>query len=324
MMLQIQHQTPNQQLILEQAPVPEISPGQVLVKVTAFGLNRADTLQRQGKYPPPPGESPIMGLEVAGEVIEVAADVSRWHVGQRVFGLVAGGGYAQYVAVNADHLMAIPDAMTTNEAAGCAEVFLTAYQALFSLGQLKNHQKVLLHAGASGVGSAAIRLAQLVGAKVAVTASSDEKLVFCQQLGAELLINYKQSSFAEQIKTQWGGVDLIVDVVGGDYLNANVKSLNMDGRIVQLAMLGGRYVENFDMALMLAKRATLMASTLRNRSDEYKSQLIQGFVERFAEALATRRLTVCIDSTFAASEIALAHQRLEQNQSMGKLVCYWD
>lgn len=324
MMLQIQHQTPDQQLILEQAPVPEISPGQVLVKVTAFGLNRADTLQRQGKYPPPPGESPIMGLEVAGEVIEVAADVSRWHVGQRVFGLVAGGGYAQYVAVNADHLMAVPDAMTMNEAAGCAEVFLTAYQALFSLGQLKNHQKVLLHAGASGVGSAAIQLAQLVGAKVAVTASSDEKLAFCQQLGAELLINYKQSSFAEQIKTQWGGVDLIVDVVGGDYLNANVKSLNMDGRIVQLAMLGGRYVENFDMALMLAKRATLMASTLRNRSDEYKSQLIQGFVERFAEALAKRRLTVCIDSTFAASEIALAHQRLELNQSMGKLVCYWD
>ena len=324
MMLQIQHQTPDQQLILEQAPVPEISPGQVLVKVTAFGLNRADTLQRQGKYPPPPGESPIMGLEVAGEVIEVAADVSRWHVGQRVFGLVAGGGYAQYVAVNADHLMAVPDAMTMNEAAGCAEVFLTAYQALFSLGQLKNHQKVLLHAGASGVGSAAIQLAQLVGAKVAVTASSEEKLAFCQQLGAELLINYKQSSFAEQIKTQWGGVDLIVDVVGGDYLNANVKSLNMDGRIVQLAMLGGRYVENFDMALMLAKRATLMASTLRNRSDEYKSQLIQGFVERFAEALAKRRLTVCIDSTFAASEIALAHQRLELNQSMGKLVCYWD
>ncbi|MBN7822106.1 NAD(P)H-quinone oxidoreductase [Bowmanella yangjiangensis] len=324
MMLQIQHQTPDQQLILEQAPVPEISPGQVLVKVTAFGLNRADTLQRQGKYPPPPGESPIMGLEVAGEVIEVAADVSRWHVGQRVFGLVAGGGYAQYVAVNADHLMAVPDAMTMNEAAGCAEVFLTAYQALFSLGQLKNHQKVLLHAGASGVGSAAIQLAQLVGAKVAVTASSDEKLAFCQQLGAELLINYKQSSFAEQIKTQWEGVDLIVDVVGGDYLNANVKSLNMDGRIVQLAMLGGRYVENFDMALMLAKRATLMASTLRNRSDEYKSQLIQGFVERFAEALAKRRLTVCIDSTFAASEIALAHQRLELNQSMGKLVCYWD
>lgn len=324
MMLQIQHQTPDQQLILEQAPLPYVGVGQVLVKVAAFGLNRADTLQRQGKYPPPPGESPIMGLEVAGEVVDVASNVSTWQVGQRVFGLVAGGGYAQYVAVNAEHLMAVPETMTMTEAAGCAEVYLTAYQALFALGQLKAEQKVLLHAGASGVGSAAIQLAHLIGAKVAVTASSDEKLAFCQQLGAELLINYKQASFAEQVKSHWSGVDLIVDVVGGDYLNANVRSLNMDGRIVQLAMLGGRYVEKFDMAMMLAKRATLMASTLRNRSDEYKSQLIRGFTEQFAQALAERRLNVCVDSTFSASEIAQAHQRLEQNQSMGKLVCYWD
>ncbi|WP_102796905.1 NAD(P)H-quinone oxidoreductase [Bowmanella denitrificans] len=324
MMLQITHETPDHTLCIESAEFPQIAPHQVLVKVHAFGLNRADTLQRQGKYPPPKGESLVLGLEISGEVVKSGGATSRWQPGDKVFGLVAGGGYAQYVAVHAEHLMAVPATMDMYQAAGCAEVFLTAYQALFTLGRLKAGEKVLIHAGASGVGSAAIQLASHSGARVAVTASDEKKLSFCQGLGAELLVNYRTEVFTDTVKASWQGVDLIVDVVAGDYLNANVRCLNMDGRIVQLALLGGRYTEKFDMAMMLAKRASLMASTLRNRSDAYKSELIQSFWNAFSDALATGQLKVCVDTVYAAPELNTAHQRLEQNLNMGKLIGYWD
>ncbi|MBN7824427.1 NAD(P)H-quinone oxidoreductase [Bowmanella dokdonensis] len=320
----IQHQSADHGLKIDQIMQPLCKDHQVLVKVAGFGINRADLLQRYGKYPPPPNESHVLGLEVSGEVVERGREVSQWREGDRVCGLVAGGGYAEYVAVDALHLMSVPQGMPLRDAAGLPEIFLTAYQALFLLGRLQAEQSLLFHAGASGVGSAAIQLARVKGARVAVTASSDEKLAFCQALGAELLINYKSQSFVELINQKWRGVDLIVDVVAADYVNANLKSLNMDGRIVQLAILGGRYVQNLDMAAMLQKRASLIASTLRNRSDSYKASLTRKFTEEYLPAFDSGTLRVCVDTCYPADQIHLAHQRLETNQSMGKLIGYWD
>jgi putative PIG3 family NAD(P)H quinone oxidoreductase len=302
-------------------PIPEAD--QVLVKVFAFGLNRADTLQRKGKYPPPTGESEILGLEVSGEIVAVGRDVTEWRKGQAVFGLVAGGGYAQYVAVNQHHIMLQPQNITHQEAAGIAEVFITAYQSLFYHGALQAGQKVLIHAGASGVGLAAIQLAKLHGCWVAASASTDKKLDKCRQNGADITINYKQQDFAEVIKANWKGVDLIIDFVAGDYLNRNLKVLNADGKIVYLAMLAGRYADKLDMALLLGKRATIIGSTLRNRSDDYKTQLISEFNRHWLPHFNAGRLHASIDSFYSAHDIEIAHQRLEDNQTMGKLIGIW-
>lgn len=311
------------ELFIGDVDIPTPLSNQVLVKVTAFGVNRADTLQRQGKYPPPSGESEILGLEVSGQVVELGSNVSQWKKGQSVFGLVAGGGYAQYVAVEASHLMPVPKTVSLNQAAGIAEVFLTAYQSLFELGGLKPNQKVLIHAGASGVGLAAIQLAKALGAEVAVTASSQQKLLACKALGADLSINYTAENFADAIKEKWRGVDLVIDFVGGDYLNRNLKALNIDGRIVYLAMLAGRYADKLDMAMLLGKRASIIGSTLRNRSDEYKTALINGFCKTWLASFAEGTLKANIDSLYSANDIGLAHQRLEDNQTLGKLIGLW-
>lgn len=302
-------------------PIPEAD--QVLIKVFAFGLNRADTLQRQGKYPPPTGESEILGLEVSGEIVAVGRDVTEWRKGQAVFGLVAGGGYAQYVAVSHSHIMQKPQNITHQEAAGIAEVFITAYQSLFCHGALQARQKVLIHAGASGVGLAAIQLAKLHGCWVAASASTDKKLEKCRQYGADLTINYKQQDFVEVIRGNWKGVDLIIDFVAGDYLNRNLKVLNADGKIVYLAMLAGRYADKLDMALLLGKRATIIGSTLRNRSDNYKTQLINEFSHNWLQHFNAGQLHASIDSFYSAHDIEIAHQRLEDNQTMGKLIGVW-
>jgi len=311
-----------QELKLVEAEKPELDKGKVLVEVKAFGINRADLLQRQGKYPAPKGESCILGLEVSGVVVQVAEGVNQFKPGDRVFGLVAGGGYSQYVAVDARHLMSIPEPLDFIQAAGISEVFLTAYQSLFYLGKLQAKQKLLVHAGASGVGLAAIQLAHFIGAHIAVTASSTKKLSVCAEQGAELLINYKQQDFVAQIKQDWGGVDLVLDFVAGDYLSRNLKLLNLDGVMVYLAMLAGRYAD-VDMALLLAKRASIKGSTLRNRSDEYKGQLIQDFSRDFLPEFATGKLKANIQQVFAVEQVGKAQQMLEQNLSMGKLIGQW-
>lgn len=311
--------------VAEVAP-PTLQAGQVLVRVEAFGINRADTLQRQGKYPPPPGESPILGLEMAGRVVELsqsAALDADWHIGDKVFGLVAGGAYAEYVAVEASHLLPVPENLSMTQAAGIAEAFLTAYQAMFMVADLHATQKVLIHAGASGVGLAAIQLAKMRDCLVAVTASSEQKLAKCAEQGADLLINYQQQNFAQCIKEDWKGVDLVIDFVGGDYLNRNLQILNVDGTIVYLAMLGGRFADPLDMALMLGKRATIAGSTLRSRSDAYKRRLIEGFSRDFLGKFSSQELLPCIDTVYPASEVGHCHQRLENNDTMGKLICYW-
>ena len=312
------------QMHVHETEKPQPLENQVLIKVSAFGINRADTLQRQGKYPPPKGESEILGLEVSGEIEAVGSAVTDWRIGQSVFGLVAGGGYAEYVCAHTEHIMPVPSSMTMPEAAGIAEVFLTAYQSLFDIGNLQPEQNVLIHAGASGVGLAAIQLAKVLGAHVAVSASSEAKLDKCAEQGADLLINYKDEDFAEVIRQNWHGVDMIVDFVGGDYLNRNLRVLNQDGTIVYLAMLAGRYADKLDMALLLGKRATIVGSTLRNRSDDYKGLLVKAFRDKWLHHFASSRLKANIDSYYASHDIDIAHQRLEQNETMGKLIGIWD
>ncbi len=313
-----------EELFIDETPAPELSAGKVIIQVHAFGVNRADTLQRQGKYPPPPGESAILGLEAAGEVIAVADDVRQWKKGDKVFGLMPGGGYAEQAIVDAGHLMPLPSGVSMEAAAGLAEVFLTAYQALFSLCESKSGERALIHAGASGVGLAALQLCRLKGIETAVTASTAEKLALCEQMGASVLINYKTQDFAEVLSDKWQkGANAIVDFVGGDYLNRNLQVLAKDGSIVYLAMLAGRYADQLDMALMLTKRARIQGSTLRSRTDEYKSSLIRAFTHDFLGEFATGNLQVNLDTVLSVEDISQAHQRLEQNDTQGKIVVRW-
>ena len=313
-------------LTLKQTPIPQLIPGQALVKVASFGLNRADTLQRQGKYPAPKGESDILGLEISGEIVEIHSQQHTQHAfkhGDKVFGLVAGGGYAEYVAVNVAHLMVVPANLEMSQAAGIAECFLTAYQAMFIESQLQDNQNILIHAGASGVGLAAIQLAKKHQCKIAVTASTQKKLDLCKHVGADLLINYQQQDFADEVLKSWRGCDLIIDFVAGDYLNRNLTLLNPDGAVLYLAMLAGRYADQLDMAMMLGKRATVKASTLRSRSDHYKTQLIEAFVTNCLPDFESGLLTPNIDTVYDVKNVGLAQQRIENNDTMGKLICSW-
>lgn len=297
---------------------PKPGEGQLLVKVAAIGVNRADILQRQGKYPPPKGESPILGLEVCGEV--VASDDHSW-LGKQVFGLVAGGAYAEYCLLDAALAFELPSNLTPEQGAGIAEVFLTAYQAMFTIGNLLPQQKVLFHAGASGVGTAAIQLAKAVDAQVIVTVGSEEKQAFCRELGADVAINYKTDDFGQSIKERVpGGVNLVVDCIAGEYISSNINCLAMDGKIVVLAMMQGRFVEMLDMAKMLGKRITLTASTLRNRSNDYKAQLVADFKRDFFAKFASGELKPVIDKVFDWDDAADAHRYIEANQNKGKVI----
>lgn len=309
-------------LTIARCAVPDCADHQILIKVAAFGVNRADTLQRQGHYPPPPGDSAVLGLEVAGTVAAAGKNVGHWKVGEQVFALVGGGGYAEYALVDANHVMRVPKGVTVEEAAGIAEVFLTAYQSLFWLGGLQGEETLHVHAGASGVGLAAIQLAHEAGAFVSCSASSADKLAVCGRFGADLGINYKEQDVADALKAQKRTVNVVLDMIGGDNLNRNLKMLARDGRIVNLAMLGGRRAE-IDMALLLGKRATIIGSTLRNRDDDYKKRLIGAFSAEYLPKFSSGRLKVNVDTILPAADIAQAHDRLENNLTSGKIICRW-
>lgn len=313
--------TADKTLKIATAEQPAFHHNECLVKVKSIGVNRADILQKQGKYPPPKGESEILGLEVAGEIVDSGDAVHQWQPGDKVFGLVPGGAYAEYVKVKANHLMPLPENLSFEQGAAIAEVFLTAYQSLFTLGQLKSGESVLIHAGASGVGTAAIQLAKAIGCKVLVTVGTDEKARACLALGADQAINYKDADFAlwaKQHRPQ--GFDLILDVVAGDYLNKNISVAALDGRIIMLAMLGGRFSEPVDCAKMLMKRIRIQASTLRNRSDEYKEALVENFRQTFFDKLQNESIFPVIDKVFDWQEASQAHHLLERNANIGKLV----
>jgi NADPH2:quinone reductase len=314
-----------QGLFINETGLPNIAKGQVLVKVAAFGINRADTLQRQGLYPPPKGESLILGLEMAGEVVQISSELTdscSFSVGDKVFGLVAGGAYAEYVTVDIRHLLPKPEQMSYAEAAGVAECFLTAYQAMFVEYKLLKDSQVLIHAGASGVGLAAIQLAKQQSCHIAVTASSAEKLKACGENGANLLINYHEADFVEALNAH-AKRDLIIDFIGADYVNRNLAVINLDGCIIQLAMLGGRYAANIDTALLLGKRVSWIGSTLRSRSADYKANLVEGFKKQFADKLENKDMSANIDVVYSVTDVSLAHERMENNLNTGKLVCVW-
>jgi len=303
-------------------PTPQPNDNELLIKVHATSLNRADILQRQGNYPPPAGSSPILGLDVAGSVEEIGGKVTAWKKGDRVFGLLAGGGYAEYAILHSDMAMRIPETLTWEDAAAIPEVFLTAYQSLILLGNLAQGETVLIHAGASGVGTAAIQIARETGAQAIVTAGSEEKLESCLSMGASTAINYKNGPFQQAVlaATDNRGVNLLLDFVGSPYWQQNLAVLATDGRMVFLAMMGGSKVENFDLRIFMAKRLKIMGSTLRSRSPEYKIDLTRHFARFALPRFAAGSLKPVIDRTFPWESVAEAHRYMEENRNIGKIV----
>ena len=284
-------------------------------------MNRADTLQRMGKYPPPKGASPILGLEIAGEISELGSEVDNWKVGEKVFGLIPGGGYAEYAVINSEMAMPVPENFSMHKAAAIPEVFLTAYQALVWYGKLDKDKTVLIHAGASGVGTAAIQIAKEIGANVFVTASA-AKHETCLQLGAEKAIDYKSEKFDKKILeyTNGKGADVIVDFISGPYFKQNLDSLNVDGRLILLATLGGGQVDEFDMRKILVKRLSIIGSTLRSRTLDYQIKLTKEFSSFALERFKDGKLKPVIDSVFNWDEAAKAHKYMEENKNIGKIV----
>lgn len=311
----------NSSLHIDRRPVPQPAPGQLLLKVQAAGVNRADLMQRQGHYPPPPGESDILGLEVAGIVVQVGAKADEHWLGKAVFGIVAGGGYAEYALLHSGHAINKPDCWSWQQAGGAAETFLTAYQLLFALGGLTAGQRVLLHAGASGVGTSALQLATLSGAKVAVTVGRADKAEACRKLGAQLAINYRNSQFAEELAAHWpSGADIILDPVAGSYLQNNIAILAEDGIIVIYALMGGRLVDKFDLAPLFKKRGKLVCSTLRNRTNQYKAELTSRFTQAFGQPMADNRFAPVLNESFNWEHAQQAHNVMINNNNIGKLV----
>ncbi|QCR23400.1 NAD(P)H-quinone oxidoreductase [Pontibacter sp. SGAir0037] len=300
-------------------PVPK--PNELLVKVHATALNRADTLQREGKYPPPKGASPLLGLEIAGVVEESGENCSRFRTGDKVFGLLPGGGYAEFAVIDEAMAMPLPENLSMEQAAAIPEVFLTAYQALFWIGDLQAGERVLVHAGASGVGTAAIQLAKAKQAEVLVTAS-EKKIQACLDLGASKAINYKEQAFLNEVMqyTKSEGVDLIVDFIAGPYFSNNIDCLGLDGRLVLLASLGGGKVENFDLRKVLSKRLQISGSTLRSRTRDYQVQLTRDLSAFALPLFQSGQLKPVIDSVFSWQDVAEAHRYMEQNGNIGKIV----
>lgn len=310
-----------QNLLFCEDKIPEISADECLIQVNAIGVNRADLLQRAGHYPAPKGESTVLGLEVSGDIIKKGYKVNDWLIGDKVFALVAGGAYAEFVKVKASQLLPLPKSFTYQQGAAVAEVFLTAYQSLISIAQLKHNANVLIHAGASGVGTAAIQLAKNKQCRVVVTVSTQEKAEACLKLGADDVINYKQIDFVQWSKTHMpSGFDVIIDVVSGSYLNKNIDISALDGHIVVLSILGGRFSEPVDLAKLLQKRLTLSASTLRNRDEAYKAKLISDFSHDYLLDLIEGKIIPVIDSIYHWSEANKAHSKMENNQNIGKIV----
>jgi NADPH:quinone reductase len=299
-------------------PVPEPADGDVLIRVEAAGVNRPDIMQRQGKYPPPPGASDIPGLEVAGTVVRGAG---RWQEGARVCALVAGGGYAQYCAVPLPQVLPIPGDMDAIHAAAIPETYFTVWTNLFDRGGLQAGERVLVHGGTSGIGTTAIQLAREFGATVYATAGSDVKCAAAVALGASAAINYRTEDFAERIRieTDGRGVDVILDLVGGDYLLRNLRCLATDGRLVQIGLQGGAKAE-IDLRLVLNRRLTVTGSTLRPRTPDEKGLIARQLEEHVWPLLATGRVRPQVDRTFPLREAAAAHRALESGEVIGKVV----
>jgi len=301
---------------------PRPGSGEVLIKVHTAGVNRPDVLQRQGGYPPPAGASPILGLEVAGTIVATGDDAAPWRVGDEVCALVAGGGYAEYCVAPAAQCLPVPKGMTVADAAALPETFFTVWTNVFQRGRLGHGETFLVHGGTSGIGTTAIQLAHAFGARVLTTAGSDEKCAFCEKIGADKAINYRTTDFAEAVKELTGGkgVDVILDMVGGPYLERNVRSLAVEGRLVQIAFLQGSKVENLDFMPVMLKRLTLTGSTLRPRSVAQKAVIARELREKVWPLLEAGTVRPVIHKTFPLTEVAEAHRLMESSKHIGKIM----
>lgn len=312
-------------LKIVEVPRPEPGPDQLLVRVRASALNRADLLQRTGAYAPPPGESAIPGVEIAGEVEGWGEGVTGFQVGQGVFGLIGSGGYAEHCLLDAGMAVPVPDGWSWVEAAAVPEAFYTADTTLFELGELAAGQSVLIHAAGSGVGTACIQLAREVGARIFCTAGSDEKLARCRELGAEVVIHRKSQDFAQEVlrHTDGAGVDVVEDFVGADYLARNLAVLKDGGRLVQVGLLSG-WMGEIDLLALVLRRLQIKGSAMRPRSLAEKRAITRRFQERWLPLLVSGRLRPVIDSVYPIERVAEAHARLEADLTFGKVVLTLD
>mgnify|MGYP005821722803 CR=1 FL=1 len=308
-------------LTMMDMPQPVPRAGEVLIKVAAAGVNRPDILQRMGMYPPPPGASNIPGLEVSGEITALGEGVTRLSIGEKVCALLPGGGYAEYAVAHEGSCMRVPKGLSMAEAACIPETFMTVWHNVFERGALKAGESLLVHGGSSGIGTTAVQLAAHFGARVFVTAGSDEKCAYCEGLGAERAINYKTQSFAKEIEalTCGHGVDVILDMVGGDYVRDNIGCAAEDGRIVQIAFLKGSRVQ-IDLNPLMRKRLIFTGSTLRSRPAEFKAHLARELEHKVWPLIENGAVRIVIDKAYPFTEAAEAHRRMESSQHMGKIV----
>jgi NADPH2:quinone reductase len=308
-------------LVPEERPIPTLGPAEVLVRVAAAGVNRPDVMQRMGHYPPPKGASDIPGLEIAGQVVAIESDVKRWRVGDQVTALVAGGGYAEYCAVPESNALPVPERLSAVEAAAIPETFFTVWHNVFERGRLEAGETLLVHGGSSGIGTTAIQLAKAFGARVIATAGSPEKCEACRKLGADVAVNYRTEDFVARTKEATGGkgAELILDMVGGDYIERNYEAAAVEGRIVQIAFQGSAKANVNFMRVML-KRLTHTGSTLRARSVADKAAIARAVEDKVWPLIAAGKIKPVIYQTFPLAEAAAAHALMESSRHIGKIV----
>ncbi|MCL3817224.1 NAD(P)H-quinone oxidoreductase [Aeromicrobium wangtongii] len=300
-------------------PMPEPAPGEVLIRVTAAGVNRADLLQRQGYYDPPPGATDILGLECSGDIVAVGEGVTDLQIGEHVCALLSGGGYAEYVAVPAGQVAIAPGGVSLVEAGGLMEVAATVWSNVFMIGKLQHGETLLVHGGGSGIGTMAIQLGKAFGARVVVTVGSQEKADFCRDLGADLTINYREQDFVEVMKAQGIKADVILDIIGAKYLAANIAALATAGRLVIIGLQGGIKAE-INLGALLTKRAAVMATSLRARPTAEKSAIVSAMVAQVWPLLADGTVRPIIHSTYPLEDVRSAHQELEDSTHTGKVL----
>lgn len=308
-------------LLPETRAVPAPGPGEILVKVAAAGVNRPDVAQRSGSYPPPPGASDLPGLEIAGEVVAVGSNARRHKVGDKVMSLVAGGGYAQYCIAQDDQAMTVPPALSMDEAGALPETLMTVWHNVFERGGLKGGETLLIHGGSSGIGTMAIQLAKAFGATVIVTVGSQAKADACLKLGADHAINYKTQDFVAEVKRITGnGANVILDMVGGDYIDRNYDAAAVEGRVVQIAFLSAQPKATANFAKLMVKRLHHTGSTLRPRSNADKAAMVAAIEVKVMPLLREGRIKPLMDSSFPLEKAADAHRRMETSEHIGKIV----
>jgi putative PIG3 family NAD(P)H quinone oxidoreductase len=307
--------------VISDVPLPVLKPHEVLIEVHATGINRPDVFQRSGSYPPPLGASPYLGLEVAGVIVARGPDVTQWQIGDQVCALTPGGAYAEYCATPAAHCLRIPKGLTMLQAAAIPETYFTVWSNLFDMGHLKSNETILIHGGSSGIGVTAIQFAKAFGAKVITTVGSSKKAERCLELGADVAIEYKDQDYEEVILklTNKVGVDVILDIVGGPYIQKNINCLAFDGRLLQVAFLKGSKAQ-LDVNAIMRKRLTYTGATMRPRSDEQKAAIAKQLEKNIWPLMDQGQCLPVIDTVFTLDEVVAAHQLMESSVHIGKIV----